>query len=253
MGLDFFSNKIGVRLSPSAFNVLTWKCRSEQIFRKQIINSVNCPFSYQHSLVEYFIIFLRCPPFVSLLQVTNIIMRNLGELRRVYNFYSALGFQESQDNTFVMNNLQFWRFLKDCQIHHQDLSLTDIDRHLRERTRNRKLGFYFRFKLRVFLLQKTPGPAKDPSAISTIRRNEFSSWISSTTSSHSATSSTKSMSCKSRLKINCEINVSPMPVLRQKNSYRWFHNWAVWTKGLLLCVCDYYSSENWLSAYLLKF
>ena len=61
-------------------------------------------------------------------QVTSLVLRNLSILRRVYSFYSALGHDKSPDNTFVMTRFQFWRFLKDCQIHHHNISLSQMDR-----------------------------------------------------------------------------------------------------------------------------
>lgn len=63
-----------------------------------------------------------------MMQVTSLVLRNLSVLRRVYSFYSALGHDKSPDNTFVMTRFQFWRFLKDCLIHHHNLSLSQMDR-----------------------------------------------------------------------------------------------------------------------------
>jgi len=51
-------------------------------------------------------------------------------LQRVYAFYSRLGQQVNPDNAFVMTRMQFWRLLKDCQLHYQDYSLVDMDRWL---------------------------------------------------------------------------------------------------------------------------
>jgi len=51
-------------------------------------------------------------------------------LHRVYAFYSRLGQQVNPDNAFVMTRMQFWRLLKDCQLHHQDHCLVDMDRWL---------------------------------------------------------------------------------------------------------------------------
>jgi len=60
-------------------------------------------------------------------QLSYLVLRNVSVLRRVYSFYSGLGHDGSLDNTFVMTKLQFWRFLKDCKIHHQLSSLINID------------------------------------------------------------------------------------------------------------------------------
>jgi len=49
-------------------------------------------------------------------------------LQRVYSFYSRLGQQVNPDNAFVMTRMQFWRLLKDCQLHYQDYGLVDMDR-----------------------------------------------------------------------------------------------------------------------------
>ncbi|XP_047390345.1 radial spoke head 10 homolog B-like isoform X4 [Sciurus carolinensis] len=56
------------------------------------------------------------------------VLRNITELRRIYNFYSSLGCDHSLDNTFLMTKLHFWRFLKDCKFHHHHITLADMDR-----------------------------------------------------------------------------------------------------------------------------
>ncbi|XP_046357024.1 radial spoke head 10 homolog B-like [Haliotis rufescens] len=61
-------------------------------------------------------------------QVMYVTMRHVTSLRKVYNYYSCLGYEESPDNTFIMNKMQFWRFLKDCQLDHEDATLMDMDR-----------------------------------------------------------------------------------------------------------------------------
>ncbi|NXL44676.1 R10B2 protein, partial [Podilymbus podiceps] len=61
-------------------------------------------------------------------QVEFAVLRHVTELRRVYTFYSGLGCDDSLDNTFLMTKLQFWRFLKDCQFHHSNISLAEMDR-----------------------------------------------------------------------------------------------------------------------------
>lgn len=66
----------------------------------------------------------------TLLQVLFVVMRHISSLRKIYNFYSSLGYDESADNTFVMNKMQFWRFLVDCQFHHSEISLMEMDRQL---------------------------------------------------------------------------------------------------------------------------
>ena len=60
-------------------------------------------------------------------QLSFLLLRNVSFLRRVYSFYSALGHGRSPDNTFVMTRFQFWRFLKDCKIHHHQYTLSNID------------------------------------------------------------------------------------------------------------------------------
>ncbi|KAM8729017.1 radial spoke head 10 homolog B isoform 3-T3 [Acanthopagrus schlegelii] len=54
------------------------------------------------------------------------------ELRSIYSFYSRLGHACSPDNTALLTRLQFWRLLKDCNIHHHSITLTQIDRFTRE-------------------------------------------------------------------------------------------------------------------------
>ncbi|XP_019329545.1 PREDICTED: radial spoke head 10 homolog B [Aptenodytes forsteri] len=61
-------------------------------------------------------------------QVEFAVLRHITELRRVYTFYSGLGCEHSLDNTFLMTKLQFWRFLKDCQFHHSNVTLAEMDR-----------------------------------------------------------------------------------------------------------------------------
>ncbi|KAF6082824.1 hypothetical protein HJG60_016695 [Phyllostomus discolor] len=61
-------------------------------------------------------------------QVEYAVLRNITELRRIYNFYSSLGCDRSLDNTFLMTKLHFWRFLKDCKLHHHKITLADMDR-----------------------------------------------------------------------------------------------------------------------------
>ncbi|XP_051856784.1 radial spoke head 10 homolog B isoform X1 [Antechinus flavipes] len=61
-------------------------------------------------------------------QVEFAVLRNISELRRIYSFYSSLGCDHSLDNTFLMTKLQFWRFLKDCKLHHCKITLADMDR-----------------------------------------------------------------------------------------------------------------------------
>ncbi|XP_058851883.1 radial spoke head 10 homolog B [Acipenser ruthenus] len=61
-------------------------------------------------------------------QVEFAILRHITELRRIYSFYSSLAYEHSSDNTFLLTRLQFWRFLKDCKIHHHGLTLAEVDR-----------------------------------------------------------------------------------------------------------------------------
>lgn len=67
-------------------------------------------------------------PRACALQVEYAVLRNITELRRIYSFYSSLGCDQSLDNTFLMTKLHFWRFLKDCKVHHYKLTLADMDR-----------------------------------------------------------------------------------------------------------------------------
>ncbi|XP_073346399.1 radial spoke head 10 homolog B [Pagrus major] len=60
------------------------------------------------------------------------VMMHGTELRSIYSFYSRLGRSRSPNNTSLLTRLQFWRLLKDCKIHHQDITLTQIDRFIRE-------------------------------------------------------------------------------------------------------------------------
>ncbi|ESO92384.1 hypothetical protein LOTGIDRAFT_233146 [Lottia gigantea] len=60
--------------------------------------------------------------------VMFVIMRYITSIKKIYTFYSNLGHDESLDNIYIMNKMQFWRFLKDCQLHHFELTLMDMDR-----------------------------------------------------------------------------------------------------------------------------
>ena len=70
-------------------------------------------------------------------------MRYMSKLRMIYSYYSQLGFSESADNTFVMNRMQFWRFLKDCRLHHHDTTLADMDRVLGKPTDVQQNAVFF--------------------------------------------------------------------------------------------------------------
>ncbi|XP_044034895.1 radial spoke head 10 homolog B isoform X2 [Siniperca chuatsi] len=65
-------------------------------------------------------------------QVEFVVLRQGTELRSVYSFYSRLGHAPSPDNIFLLSRLQLWRLLKDCNIHHHDITLTQIDHFIRE-------------------------------------------------------------------------------------------------------------------------
>uniref|UniRef100_A0A8B9C3Z4 Radial spoke head 10 homolog B2 n=1 Tax=Anser brachyrhynchus TaxID=132585 RepID=A0A8B9C3Z4_9AVES len=67
-------------------------------------------------------------------QVEFAVLRHITALRRVYSFYSSLGCDDAHDNTFLMTRLQFWRFLKDCQLHHSNITLAEMDRILSDKT-----------------------------------------------------------------------------------------------------------------------
>lgn len=67
---------------------------------------------------------------VEIEQAKKTIIRYLDLFKQIYRFYSRLGFDSSPDNTFVLNRMQFWRFLKDCKVHLNQhyLTLMDFDR-----------------------------------------------------------------------------------------------------------------------------
>ena len=64
------------------------------------------------------------------LKASFVILRHMTSLHRVYAFYSRLGHDVNPDNAFVMTRMQFWRLLKDCQLHYRDYGLIDMDRWL---------------------------------------------------------------------------------------------------------------------------
>ncbi|XP_047465941.1 radial spoke head 10 homolog B isoform X2 [Mugil cephalus] len=65
-------------------------------------------------------------------QVEFVVLRQDMELKSIYSFYSRLGRAHSSDNTFLLSRMQFWRLLKDCNIHHRGITLTQIDHFIRE-------------------------------------------------------------------------------------------------------------------------
>uniref|UniRef100_A0A4W4FA68 Radial spoke head 10 homolog B n=1 Tax=Electrophorus electricus TaxID=8005 RepID=A0A4W4FA68_ELEEL len=60
-------------------------------------------------------------------QVEFAIMRHATLLRALYSLYSGLGHNHSPDNTFLLTRLQFWRFLKDCNVHQHGITLAQLD------------------------------------------------------------------------------------------------------------------------------
>ncbi|KAM4715130.1 radial spoke head 10 homolog B [Anableps anableps] len=65
-------------------------------------------------------------------QVESVVLNQQVELRLIYSFYSRLGRFKPPDNIFLLSRLQFWRLLKDCNIHHHGVTLTQIERFIRE-------------------------------------------------------------------------------------------------------------------------
>ncbi|XP_054849057.1 radial spoke head 10 homolog B-like [Eublepharis macularius] len=80
------------------------------------------------------------------------VLRHISELRKIYTFYSSLGYDHSLDNTFLMTKLQFWRFLKDCRFHHCNVTLADMDRILNDKNLLEEIHSpYETMLLRMFL------------------------------------------------------------------------------------------------------
>ncbi|NXB69874.1 R10B2 protein, partial [Donacobius atricapilla] len=65
-------------------------------------------------------------------QVELAVLKHISSLRKAYYFYSTLGCSPSPDSTYTLTRLQFWRFLKDCQLHLSPRTLAEMDRLLRE-------------------------------------------------------------------------------------------------------------------------
>lgn len=74
--------------------------------------------------------------------VTNVILRHMSKLKQIYTFYSGLGQEYSTDNTFAMTRMQFWRFLKDCKIHHHGVTLVEMDRFVSTNERTPKYNIH---------------------------------------------------------------------------------------------------------------
>ncbi|XP_029312603.1 LOW QUALITY PROTEIN: radial spoke head 10 homolog B [Cottoperca gobio] len=64
-------------------------------------------------------------------KVESEMSKQSGELRSVYAFYSRLGHAHSPENSFRLSRLQLWRLLKDCNIHHHGVTLTQMNRFAR--------------------------------------------------------------------------------------------------------------------------
>ncbi|KAK3611960.1 hypothetical protein CHS0354_011618 [Potamilus streckersoni] len=87
-------------------------------------------------------------------QVQFVITRYISNLRRIYNYYSCLGYEDSPDNTYIMNKMQFWRFIKDCRLHHREITLMEMDRLLvsgKSKSRHELHNPYDRILLREFI------------------------------------------------------------------------------------------------------
>ncbi|CAK6978754.1 radial spoke head 10 homolog B [Scomber scombrus] len=65
-------------------------------------------------------------------QMEFVMLRHNKELKSIYSFYSRLGHTQSPDNTFLLSRMQLWRLLKDCNIHHHGITLTQLDLYTRE-------------------------------------------------------------------------------------------------------------------------
>lgn len=59
-------------------------------------------------------------------QVEFVILRYISLLRHLYSVYSIIGHESSPDNIFVYTRLKYWRFLKDCRVHHHGLTLAQL-------------------------------------------------------------------------------------------------------------------------------
>ncbi|KAM6423907.1 radial spoke head 10 homolog B isoform 1-T1 [Liasis olivaceus] len=85
-------------------------------------------------------------------QAEYAVLRHISKLRRIYTFYSSLGYNHSLDNTFLMTKLQFWRFLKDCRFHYCNVTLAAMDRILNDKTLLEEIHSpYETLLLRMFL------------------------------------------------------------------------------------------------------
>ncbi|XP_042253441.1 radial spoke head 10 homolog B isoform X1 [Thunnus maccoyii] len=65
-------------------------------------------------------------------QVEFVMLTHNKELKSIYSFYSRLGHTQLPDNTFLLSRMQLWRLLKDCNIHHHGITLTQLDLYIRE-------------------------------------------------------------------------------------------------------------------------
>jgi len=84
-------------------------------------------------------------------QALKTIIRYLDLFKQIYRFYSQLGMDISPDNTYMLNRMQFWRFLKDCKVHinNDELTLMEFDRLLSIII---IMEFHFKYRYKFFLI-----------------------------------------------------------------------------------------------------
>ena len=100
-------------------------------------------------------------------QIFHVLFRHLPQLKQIYRIYARLGvdLQNNIDNTFLMNRMQFWRFLLDCNLHGYGVTLMEYDRWIGEFVD----CFFFVFRI-CFSIQRNVFQKK----ISMHRMNRFS-------------------------------------------------------------------------------
>eukprot|EP00118_Oscarella_pearsei_P008945 m.48715 g.48715 ORF g.48715 m.48715 type:complete len:512 (+) comp33913_c0_seq8:81-1616(+) len=89
-------------------------------------------------------------------QLHYAILQSIGQLRKIYSFYSSLGHAADDNNTFVLNRFQLWRMLKDSCVLQDRATLSELDRVIGNgilvsfvRSFLAKMIFYFFYQLCV--------------------------------------------------------------------------------------------------------
>ena len=66
-------------------------------------------------------------------RITDTLLRYFSQIKQIYRLYSGVGCEHSCDNTYILTNIQFCRFLKDYGLHTNGASISDIARYIHKK------------------------------------------------------------------------------------------------------------------------